>query len=98
SLIVPAGAPGLAARTEISRAYTTTGDDNLVYWNLQSNSIVQTIPVGHNPVGLALGLVKPAGSAAPAAPDGGPTGGTAGGPGPAVGAAGGGTSAAGPGT
>ena len=78
---VPGGVLALATGAEITRAYATTRDGNLVYWDLQSNSIAQSIPVGHNPVGLALGLVEPAGSAAAVVPGGG------GGGGPATGSA-----------
>src|SRR5205823_4707684 len=49
---VPGGVLALATGAEISRAYATTGDGNLIYWNLATNAIDQTIRVGRNPVGL----------------------------------------------
>jgi YVTN family beta-propeller protein len=62
-LKVDSGVLALATGAEIARAYATTGDGHLLYWDLQSNSISQTIGVGRNPVGLALGLVEPGGGA-----------------------------------
>jgi hypothetical protein len=44
--------------------------DCRIYRNLESNSINQTLPVGRNPVGLALGIVEPWGGM-PAPPGGG---------------------------
>ena len=58
----------LATGAEITRAYATTGDGNLIYWDLDSNTITQTIPVGHNPVGLTLGIVEPSGGSTPPGP------------------------------
>src|SRR5438132_4531918 len=58
---VPAGVLALATGAEITRAYATTGDGNLIYWDLESNTIDRTIAVGRNPVALTLGLVEPSG-------------------------------------
>ena len=58
-LAVPSGGLALATGAEITRAYATTGDGNLIYWDLSSNRISQTIPVGHNPVALILSKVEP---------------------------------------
>ena len=96
---VPGGVLALATGAEISRAYATTADGNLLYWDLESNTIAQTIPVGHKPMGLALGIVEPAGGSTPpgaGTTSGGASGGAAGGTGTAGAAVGGGgTSAAG---
>ncbi len=64
SLTVESGVLALATGAEITRAYATTGDGHLLYWDLTTNSIAQSIGVGRNPVGLALGLVEPSGSVA----------------------------------
>ncbi len=72
-LSVPSGVLALATGAEISRAYATTGDGHLLYWDLDSNTIAQNIAVGHNPTGLTLGLVEPVGSSV--VTDGGPEGG-----------------------
>src|SRR5207248_1738735 len=89
-LAVPSGVLALATGAEITRAYATTADGNLLYWDLESNVIAQTIPVGHNPVGLTLGIVEPSGSSPVPAGAG-----TSGGGASSGGASNGGASAAG---
>ncbi|HEX8966340.1 MAG TPA: hypothetical protein VF937_00570, partial [Chloroflexota bacterium] len=76
-LAVPSGVLALATGAEITRAYATTGDGHLLYWDLESNAIDQTIEVGQNPVGLTLGLVEPSGGTS-VAPGAGTTAGGAG--------------------
>ncbi|MBV9133763.1 MAG: hypothetical protein JO318_13760, partial [Chloroflexi bacterium] len=90
-IAVPGGVLALATGAEISRAYATTGDGKLIYWDLDSNSISESIAVGHNPVALALGIVEPSGSASvPSGPGtttgGGTTGAGGGGAGGTTGA------------
>jgi WD40 repeat protein len=62
-LAVPGGVLNLVTGAEPTRAYVTTADGHLLYWDVETNSIVQSIGVGRNPVGLAIGLVEPSGSA-----------------------------------
>ena len=38
-LAVPSGVLALATGAEITRAYATTGDGNLIYWDLDLNAI-----------------------------------------------------------
>ena len=62
---VPGGVLALATGAKIGRAYATTSDGYLLYLDLDTNTISQRIAVGHNPVGLALGLVDPPGPQSP---------------------------------
>jgi hypothetical protein len=64
----------LLRRSASSRPTQSHG--KLIYWDLESSAISQTITVGRNPVGLTLGLVEPAGGtgASGAAPSVGGTG------------------------
>jgi YVTN family beta-propeller protein len=73
SLAVPGGVLGVATGAEVTLAYATTGDDKLVYWDLVNNAIAQSVDIGHNPLGLALGLVMPNNAIAPSALVGGGT-------------------------
>jgi hypothetical protein len=43
--------------TLATRAYATTGEARLIYWDLESSDIVHTIGVGHSPIGLALDVI-----------------------------------------
>jgi hypothetical protein len=65
-LAVSGGVLALATGAEPTRAYATTGDGMLIYWDLEANAVTQTIPVGKNPVGLAIGMVVPSGTIAQA--------------------------------
>src|SRR6266540_320995 len=67
SLAVDGGVLALATGAETTRAYATTAGGELLYWDLVSNSIAQTVTVGKTPVSLALGMVVPIGGAS--APD-----------------------------
>ncbi len=99
SLAVPSGVLALATGAEVTLAYATTGDNHLVYWDLVNNALAQSVAVGNNPEGLALGLSMPNNTIAPEAMVGGGTVGasssTGSGGGGGTGAAGGGTTAAG---
>jgi hypothetical protein len=55
SLAVPSGVLALATGAEVTLAYATTGDNHLVYWDLVNNALAQSVAVGNNPEGLALG-------------------------------------------
>ncbi|HEY3062510.1 MAG TPA: hypothetical protein VGL99_26350, partial [Chloroflexota bacterium] len=67
SLAVDGGVLALATGAETTRAYATTGRGSLLYWDLVSNSISETVAVGQGPVSLALGMVVPLGAAPPPA-------------------------------
>jgi YVTN family beta-propeller protein len=77
-LPVPGGVLALAMGEETTRAYVTTGDGFLLYWDLAGNTIAQTVSVGHRPQGLAIGLVTPTGSASTPSDSAAPTGAGAG--------------------
>src|SRR5581483_3515850 len=62
-LSVDAGVLAIATGLEPSLAYLTTADGRLLYWELTSNKITQTVTVGRQPVGLTLGVAKPGGTA-----------------------------------
>jgi hypothetical protein len=66
-MAVPSGVKALAIGAETTRAYATTGDGNLLYWDLVGNSIVETIQVGKNPVAISIGMVPPTSGSSPAA-------------------------------
>jgi DNA-binding beta-propeller fold protein YncE len=63
-LAVGGGVLALATGAEPARAYATTGAGTLIYWDLEANAVTQTIPVGKNPVGLAIGMIVPSGTTA----------------------------------
>ncbi|HEV7666224.1 MAG TPA: hypothetical protein VGQ62_22005, partial [Chloroflexota bacterium] len=93
-LAVPSGVLAMVTGAEITRAYATTGDGHLLYWDLAGNAVVQSIAVGRNPVGLALGIAQTGGAASATIPGGG----TAASPGdPTAGGAAGGVTTAGAG-
>jgi len=72
TLDVASGVLAVSTGAEPGRAYATTGDGSLVYWDLVANTLTQTIAVGQRPAGLAIGMVVPTGSStASVAPDSG---------------------------
>lgn len=89
-LEVPSGVLAPATGAEITRAYATTGDGNLIYWDLGANAIERSVALGRKPVGLTLGLVEPMGGVSqPASAGGGGGEGAGGAAGGSPGAAGG---------
>jgi YVTN family beta-propeller protein len=73
SLAVLSGVLALATGAETTLAYATTGDNQLVYWDLVNNAITRSVGVGSNPAGLALGLSMPNNTISPLALVGGGT-------------------------
>jgi YVTN family beta-propeller protein len=86
SLAVPSGVLAVATGAETTLAYATTGDNQLIYWDLVDNNVSRSVAVGRKPVGLSLGLVMPNNLIPPVAQVGG-GGGTSGGGGSANGGA-----------
>ena len=76
-LAVPGGVLALAVGAETTRAYATTGDGKLVYWDLVDNALTRSIEVGRKPVALAIGVAAPSsGVSTSTAGSSGGTGGT----------------------
>ncbi len=60
-LTVDGGVLAVATGLEPTLAFITTGDNRLLYWDLTSNTIKQSISVGQGPVSLTLGFANPSG-------------------------------------
>jgi YVTN family beta-propeller protein len=73
SLAVSGGVLALATGVEVSIAYATTSDNQLIYWDLVSNTVEHSVQVGQKPVALALSLTAPTGILSAAARVGGGT-------------------------
>jgi hypothetical protein len=70
-LAVSGGVQAVATGIEITVAFATTSESKLLYWDLASNTISQSVEVGKRPIGLSIGLVKPDTGEAAATPGGG---------------------------